>query len=159
MIFNLSRRRTLFTRAKQGQSLVEFALVLPILLLILLGVVDLGRVYYAYVTLTNASREGARFGATYGWTTPTTTQSAIRNRTKNESANVLKLADSNIIVECSATDTPPFIYTWTNCSSVNPGYAVRVTVNYTFTLYSLSLVGVKDLGLSNNTSMAIITKN
>lgn len=50
-------------RSQRGQSLVEFALVLPILLILLLGIVDFGMGLRAYVTLTNATREGARFAA------------------------------------------------------------------------------------------------
>jgi len=46
----------------RGQSLVEFALVAPVLLVILLGVVDLGRAIYYYNTLSNLAREGARAG-------------------------------------------------------------------------------------------------
>jgi Flp pilus assembly protein TadG len=42
-----------------GQSLVEFALVLPVFLLFFAAVLDLGRVFYANITLNNAAREGA----------------------------------------------------------------------------------------------------
>ena len=42
----------------RGQSLVEFAIILPIMLVFLAGVIDLGRVFYATVTLNNAAREG-----------------------------------------------------------------------------------------------------
>lgn len=45
---------------EQGQSLVEIALVLPVLLICLLGTVDLGRAVYADITLSNAVREGGR---------------------------------------------------------------------------------------------------
>lgn len=45
-----------------GQSLVEFAIILPILLLLILGVFDLGRVIYYYSAISSAAREGARFG-------------------------------------------------------------------------------------------------
>lgn len=47
------RNRTL------GQSLVEFALILPVLLLFFAAALDLGRVFYANITLHNAAREGA----------------------------------------------------------------------------------------------------
>jgi len=50
------------TRSR-GQSLVEFALLVPIVLLLLLAGVDLGRVYFATVNLTNVSRVGANFAA------------------------------------------------------------------------------------------------
>lgn len=43
-----------------GQSLVEVAFVLPVLLLILLGIFDFGRAIYAYNTVSNAAREAAR---------------------------------------------------------------------------------------------------
>lgn len=44
----------------RGQALVEFALVVPIFVLILVGILDLGRGVYAYNTLNNAAREGSR---------------------------------------------------------------------------------------------------
>jgi Flp pilus assembly protein TadG len=43
--------------------MVEFALVLPIMLLLLAGAIDLGRLFYAYVAVENAAKEGALFGA------------------------------------------------------------------------------------------------
>jgi Flp pilus assembly protein TadG len=47
-------------RSSRGQALVEFSLVIPIFLLLLVGLFDLGRAVFAYNTLTNAAREGAR---------------------------------------------------------------------------------------------------
>src|SRR3989442_15764994 len=47
-------------RAHSGQSLVEFALILPVLALLVLGAVDLTRAFYYYIALENASREAAR---------------------------------------------------------------------------------------------------
>ncbi len=46
----------------RGQSLVEFALVLPLLALIVLGALDLGRAFFTLIVITNAAREGARYG-------------------------------------------------------------------------------------------------
>ena len=48
-----------------GQSLVEFALVLAPLLFLLLGIIQLGFIFNAYITLTNAAREAAREGSIY----------------------------------------------------------------------------------------------
>ena len=58
-------RRTLSRRRphSHGQSLVEFTLALPLLLLILLFSVDMGRVYLGWVTLNNAARIGANYAA------------------------------------------------------------------------------------------------
>jgi Flp pilus assembly protein TadG len=47
---------------ERGQDLVEFALVLPVLLLILIAVLDFGRAIYAYSVVANCAREGARLG-------------------------------------------------------------------------------------------------
>jgi hypothetical protein len=47
-------------RSQRSQGIVEFALVAPVLLLLLFGVVDFGRVIYIYVTLNQAVNEGAR---------------------------------------------------------------------------------------------------
>ena len=47
-------------RVNRGQALVEFALVVPLFLLMLVGIFDLGRAVFTYNTLTNAAREGAR---------------------------------------------------------------------------------------------------
>lgn len=44
----------------RGAAAVEFAIILPLLFLVIGGVVDLGRALYSQVTLTNAAREGAR---------------------------------------------------------------------------------------------------
>ena len=49
-----------------GQSLVEFALVLPIFLLLLFGLIDIGRFVYTANALNEAAREGARFGSVAG---------------------------------------------------------------------------------------------
>ena len=50
-------------RRKNGQSLVEFALVLPFLLLLIFGFLDLGRAIYYYSAIGNAAREGARYAS------------------------------------------------------------------------------------------------
>ena len=52
-------------RKSRGQSLVEFALVLPLLAVIILGALDLGRAFFTYIIVTNAAREGARYGTTW----------------------------------------------------------------------------------------------
>lgn len=48
---------------ERGAAAVEFALVLPIVLLLLFGIVEFGRGYNAKITLTHAAREGARAAA------------------------------------------------------------------------------------------------
>ncbi len=45
---------------EKGQSLVEFALLLPVLLLIICGLLDMGRAVYTYTVLSHSAHEGAR---------------------------------------------------------------------------------------------------
>ena len=55
-------RRT-FTRDETGQTMAEFAIVLPVLCVLLFGIIQLGIVFNNYVTLTDAVRAGARTAA------------------------------------------------------------------------------------------------
>jgi Flp pilus assembly protein TadG len=49
-------------RSPRGQELAEYALALPIFLLLVLGIVDMGRAVYYSSALHNAARDGARYG-------------------------------------------------------------------------------------------------
>jgi hypothetical protein len=49
----------------RGQTLVEWALVLPILLMVILVTIDLGRAVYYYSTVYNIAREATRFGSVF----------------------------------------------------------------------------------------------
>ena len=53
-------------RGAAGVSTVEFGLILPILLIILLGTIDYGWVFFVRLNMINAAREGARVGVTKG---------------------------------------------------------------------------------------------
>jgi len=50
-------------KREDGQTLVEFALVIPVFLLVLFAIVDFGMAFHAWITVTNSAREGARLGA------------------------------------------------------------------------------------------------
>ncbi len=57
-------RLSAFKRVVPAQTLVEFALVLPILLLLMVALIDFGVIMHAQIVVTNAAWEGARAGAT-----------------------------------------------------------------------------------------------
>lgn len=56
-------------RSERGAELIEFALIFPLLLLVMLGIVDFGFMFQRYEVLTNATREGARIAVLPGYTT------------------------------------------------------------------------------------------
>ncbi|HEY8891448.1 MAG TPA: TadE/TadG family type IV pilus assembly protein [Clostridium sp.] len=51
---------------EKGQSLVEFAILLPVLLLLLMGILEFGLMLNSYLTINNSAREGARLGIVEG---------------------------------------------------------------------------------------------
>ena len=69
-------------RGQEGAAAVEFALVLPILIFLVLGGMDFGHRLYMQHLITNASREGARYAAKYTGTTGTPTSDQISNYVK-----------------------------------------------------------------------------
>ena len=75
----------------QGQALVEFALLLPVLALLFLGAVDLTRAFYYYIILENATREGARVLIDYPYQYDDSTACAA----------VVREAQSYITLSCS----------------------------------------------------------
>src|SRR5262245_25103904 len=87
---------------EQGQSLVEFAMVLPLLLVIGLGTVEFGRAYYQYNTLTKAVREGARYMSMHAYDTDeldrAKNMTVFGNREGTGSPCLPGLAVSNIVV-------------------------------------------------------------
>jgi Flp pilus assembly protein TadG len=57
--------RTRARRKKErGQTLAEFAMIAPILVILIFGFVDIARLYHAWVTIQGSAREGARYGVT-----------------------------------------------------------------------------------------------
>lgn len=79
---------------EKGQSMVEFALVLPILVLLVMGIIQFGIIFSAQIALTNAAREGAR-AASVG-----TSEMNVKSRVINaiEGHSTLNLVVGNITV-------------------------------------------------------------
>jgi Flp pilus assembly protein TadG len=63
MKFRFQNQKNAGSRA---QAIVEFAIVLPILLMLLFGILEVGRMIFTYAAVTNASREAVRFGSAVG---------------------------------------------------------------------------------------------
>lgn len=90
------------TKDEGGASLVEFALVLPILLVIVFGLIEFGRLVAVTTQVTTASREGARFGIATGVASGTDPQyvdcPGIRDAARAK-AQLITLPDANITIE------------------------------------------------------------
>lgn len=51
-------------RRERGQTLAEFAMIAPLFILLIFGVIDIARLYQSWVTIQHGAREGARYGVT-----------------------------------------------------------------------------------------------
>ncbi|MDI9232885.1 TadE/TadG family type IV pilus assembly protein [Limnohabitans lacus] len=107
-------------QAQQGAAAVEFALILPILLLVFFGMIELSLALYDKAILTNASREGARAGIVLS--SPKLTDAQIRTV-------VLNYTNGALISLGSTTAPTVTIEQSTPASFPNP---LRVTVSYTY---------------------------
>jgi Flp pilus assembly protein TadG len=101
------------TRGERGAAAVEFALVVPVLLLLVLGITEFGRAYNVQTTLSGAAREGARAMAVQN--SPAAARAAVQN-----AAAGIGLSDSQISVSPSACPS----------SSIGSGTTVQVTITY-----------------------------
>lgn len=54
-------------RSRRGQTIAEFALTLPLLLLLMFGIIEFGRIFQSWVTIQNAARQAARYAVTGGY--------------------------------------------------------------------------------------------
>jgi Flp pilus assembly protein TadG len=72
-----NRGRGLSRRGEAGVSAVEFGLILPIFMVLILGIIDYGYMYFVHLSMTNAAREGVRVGVTT--CTPAATATTITN--------------------------------------------------------------------------------
>lgn len=115
-----ARRRT---RGQESQALIEFALISPLLLLLIFGIIDIGRAVFYYDTLNHAAREGARVAIRASSITPT-------------NANVLDTVTQQV-VGVSVTEpcpqgpitsaTPPANAAWLYITEPNPPGSVEVS--------------------------------
>lgn len=91
-------------KREDGQAMVEFALILPIFLLILCGIIDFGWLFYNQLSLNNACREGARYAVVH--TDENADTQSIINHIENISSTVFANDGVDITVKYSSPSDP-----------------------------------------------------
>lgn len=138
-------------RSTRGQGLVEFILVLPVLLIVAVGVLDFGRIFFGLITVSNASREGARYlsfnpeepsysGDPFHGTKAAAVQEA--------DGSIIQLATTDVSAACSAYFT---LDGKQRCAS---GSTATVTVSYELELIA-GWVLPSPITLSRSTLMVV----
>ena len=107
---------------KKGQSTTEFALVLPILLMLLFGIIQFSLVLYTYGFVAYAARTGARYASIHS------SQNAHPATSASVTSYVNGFADG--------VDTTKLTVTSTWAPDAKPGSAVTVKVSYPFTPFT-----------------------
>ena len=109
-----------------GQSLVETALVLPILLILFLGIVEVGFLLFSHVQVANATREGARYGSLCRLNDTCADLTNAVKGTVFAEAQLLHMSDAGGGANAQVQVEPPSLAT---IPSV--GTPITVTVSYT----------------------------
>jgi len=105
----------------KGTSMVEMAIVLPLLLLLVFGVIEFGIVLYDKAVITNASREGARYGIVQA---PTRATEADIRGVVNSYASTHLITFGAATAVTSVPDAP--------CTGFGNNLTVNVTYHYDF---------------------------
>jgi Flp pilus assembly protein TadG len=143
-------------RRDAGQSIVEFALVLPLMLIMLLAIVDLARIYTTMLSVESAAREAADYGTTLGagkWqdgAPRTTTETEMERRACVAASDLPDYEDPDNDPQNGGCTNPSFTYCVTTstggpCVAYDPAAgcedplrsppcAVTVTLTHDFTL-------------------------
>lgn len=124
-------------KCERGQSAVEFALLLPVLMLVLFGMLDLGRLFFAAITIANAARVGARYATQH----PSDSNGIIAAAQAEAQGQGIVLTDpttSSVTVSCPQ-----------GCGSGQP---IQVTVSYSLTLV-MGFVLPSPVSMSNSVQM------
>lgn len=142
-------------RRRHGQSVAELALLLPLLVLLAVGVADLGRAFHTYIVITNASREGARYASHFPWL-----PSWIRDVVVDEAANSgVDLSIEGVVISIDPeppADPPPGP---DDPGVAQPGSTITVGVEFPFDTILGSAVGLSELTLRSQTTMVVFGKN
>ena len=133
-------------KLQAGSNLVEFAIVLPLLLTLVFGIIDFSLALYDKAVITNAAREGARAGVVFSSPQPTDDQIAVDAATKYCSTYLVTFAASGLSITANWTET---IANGSNLVR-DSGDTLTVAVNYP---YYFLIPGLGSLNLSATSVM------
>lgn len=127
----------MFLREESGATAVEFVLILPLLLALIIGLIDFGRIGFVQVSVTAASREGARFSSLYS--SGITNIQTLNDFVQNSTPTVARVSQLDSQGSLSVTTT--------QCSAIQSGENTSVTVATNFKwLLPVGLISILNPG-------------
>ena len=133
---------------KNGAAAVEFALILPLLILVVFGIIEFGLLLYNQQVITNASREGARAGIVVGLDRPGNEHETISHNTAFNYC-------SNHLVTFSDNPSPLSISPPPTSGAAISGDDLTVTITYLYDFLILSNIGIGPITLDAKTIMKL----
>ena len=112
-------------RAEKGQSLTEFALSLVILITLVAGITDLGRMFIAYIIIRDAAQEGAVYGSIADKSDLTVFRTEVEDRVKEAFTDPADPGNTPIDISKLLVQTDVI-----GATCATPGSGVRVKVDY-----------------------------
>jgi Flp pilus assembly protein TadG len=141
MCIRLSHRRVQAAKGRKrerGTSAVEFALIMPVFLLLIIGVAELSRAIWIYGTVAHAAREGTRYAM-------------VRGAENKQPATAVDV-ETYVQERAGYGSSTQVITTWQPDNK--PGSIVQVSVQYEFKSVA-SLLPIGPLALSSSSRMVI----
>ena len=142
-------------RLQTGSNIVEFAFILPLLLVLVSGIVDLGLALYDKAVITNAAREGARFGMVFG-------EVSIPGGGRPTPPQVIARVNQYLGIDATHPNGWLVNFGPSNLSilpvyfpSNNSGDQLTVTVTFTYHHYVMLITALKGM-TSNFTSVSVM---
>jgi Flp pilus assembly protein TadG len=126
MIFGRGRRRS--RDGQDGQSMTEFALISPVLFILLFGVIQFGFLFAGQIALNNAVRETARYAVTIGNALPASVRTELISRQLPKAIPGFRSAN----VVAGSTTVSYCYYTNPNNTGSFPSYSLKVIVTATY---------------------------
>lgn len=139
----MTRRRSGWRRPWTGQGVVEFSLVSLTLMMLTLGIADLGRAVFHRTLLTNAVREATRYGQVNDRADLATYRIGVVAAAANRSPS-LGLTTSNVTIACSSWSSPTD-GTDTYCTTANVKERLTVCIDLQFGLTAPRLIGLSTI--------------
>ncbi len=133
-------------KGQNGGAIVEFAIILPILISLLFGIVEFGLLLYDQQIITNASREGARAGVVIGLDRSTSEEQDI-------SKSVAATYCSDYLITFSDNANPLTITATSTGTHFEDELTVTVTYLYDFLV--LKSFGLGPISLTERTTMRL----